>query len=341
MNYRKLGTSGFMVPELSLGAGLFVPDGVLPKNNVNPEQARRLVDICLERGAAMFDTSHTYWDGHSERILGAALKGRRQHAIVSTKAGQAVTGGGPNDAGASRHHLTRAIEQSLRRLDTDYIDVFQLHAHDALTPPEETLATLDDCVRAGKIRYVGVSNMPGWALMKALATADRLALPRYVVHQVYYSLIGRDYEWDLMPLARDQGLSASVWSPLGWGRLTGRLQRGQPLPEDSRLNWAADMGPAVEAEHLFRVLDALHAIADETGRLVPQIAVNWLLQRPTVATVILGARTEQQLLQSLESAGWSLSAEQVARLDAASAVKPAYPADFYARAATHRNPPAV
>lgn len=341
MENRKLGASGFMVPELSLGTGMFVPDEVFSKNNVNLKQAQRLVDICIERGANMFDTGHTYWNGLSEQILGETLKGRRQHAIISAKAGQAVTDGGPNKVGASRHHLTTAIEESLKRLNTDYIDVFQLHVFDALTPPEETLATLDDFVRAGKIRYVGVSNVPGWALMKSLATADRMALPRYVVHQVYYSLIGRDYEWELMPLAKDQGLAAAVWSPLGWGRLTGRLKRGEPAPADSRISYSEYIAPAAEQEQLFRVLDVLHELAEETGKLVPQIAINWLLRRPTVATVILGARTEEQLLQTLDSTGWALSTEQVARLDAASKTKPAYPMDLYAYEFGDRNPPAV
>ena len=341
MENRKLGASGFMVPELSLGAGMFVPDEVFSKNNVNQKLAKRLVDICLERGANMFDTGHTYFNGHSEQILGETLKGRRQHAIISTKAGHAVTGAGPNNVGTSRYHLTNAIEESLKRLNTDYIDIFQLHVFDALTPPEETLATLDDFVRAGKIRYIGVSNVPGWALMKALATADRRALPRYVVHQVYYSLIGRDYEWELMPLAKDQGLSAAVWSPLGWGRLTGRLKRGEPVPADSKLAFSEYIAPVAEQEQLFRVLDALHEIAEETGKLVPQVAINWLLRRPTVATVILGARTEEQLLQTLDSTGWSLTPEQIARLDAASKTKPAYPMDLYAYEFGDRNPPAV
>ena len=341
MENRKLGASGFLVPELSLGTGMFVPDEVFARNNVNLKQAERLIDICIEHGANMFDSGHTYWNGLSEQILGEALKGRRNKAIISTKAGHRVTDGGANAVGSSRAHLTVAIEESLKRLGTDHIDVFQLHTYDALTPPEETLATLDDFVKAGKIRYVGVSNMPGWAVMKSLATADRLSLPRYVVHQVYYSLIGRDYEWELMPLAQDQGLAAAIWSPLGWGRLTGRLKRGAPVPADSRLSFSEQVAPAADETRLYNVLDVLDELAEETGKLVPQIAINWLLRRPTVATVILGARTEEQLLQSLGSAGWALTAEQVARLDATSAAKPSYPTDFYLTADGHRNPPAV
>ncbi len=341
MRYRKLGASGFMVPELCLGTGMFVPDEVFSRNNINLKQATRLIDICIERGANMFDAGHTYWNGFSEQILGEALKGRRNRAIISTKAGHLVKGGGPNDVGSSRHHLTTAIDESLTRLGSDHIDIFQLHTFDASTPAEETLSILGDFVRAGKIRYIGVSNMPGWALMKSLATADRMSLPRYAVHQVYYSLAGRDYEWELMPLAQDQGLAAAVWSPLAWGRLTGRLKRGAPAPADSKISFSKHIAPAADNEQLFRVLDVLQELAEETSRLVPQIAINWLLQRPTVATVILGARTEEQLVQTLDASGWSLSAEQVARLDAASRTKPSYPTDFYLTADGHRNPSPV
>lgn len=341
MQVRKLGASGLYVPELSLGTGMFAPDEVFSRGNVNLKAAERLIDICLEHGANMFDSGHTYWDGHSETILGEALKGRRHRAIISTKAGHPSSEDPPNNAGASRHHLTRAIDQSLKRLGTDYIDIFQLHTFDAHTPPEETLATLDTFVRAGKIRYVGVSNMPGWALMKSLALADRAALPRYVVHQVYYSLIGRDYEWELMPLGLDQGVSAAVWSPLGWGRLTGRLKRGEPIPPDSRLAISEHIAPQANDQTLHDVLDVLHELAEETGKLIPQIAINWLLRRPTVATVIMGARNEEQLLQNLGAVGWALTPEQVARLDKASRVRPSYPTDFYLTADGHRNPPVV
>uniref|UniRef100_B0T6P3 Aldo/keto reductase n=1 Tax=Caulobacter sp. (strain K31) TaxID=366602 RepID=B0T6P3_CAUSK len=341
MELRKLGASGFLVPQLSLGTGMFVPSEVFSQGNVDLPLATRLIDISIEHGANMFDSGHTYWNGHSEILLGEALKGRRHKAIISTKAGHPPQDGGSNDIGASRYHLTQAIDQSLKRLGTDYIDVFQLHTFDALTPPEETLATLDTFVRAGKIRYIGVSNTPGWALMKSLAVAERASLPRYVVHQVYYSLIGRDYEWELMPLGADQGVSAAVWSPLGWGRLTGRLKRGQPAPADSRLILSEHIAPQADEQTLHDVLDVLRELAEETGKLIPQIAINWLLQRPTVATVIMGARTEEQLLQNLGAAGWSLAPEQIKRLDAVSRRRPSYPTDFYLTADRHRNPPSV
>ena len=265
-----------------------------------------------------------YSNGESETILGAALKGRRERAIVSTKLALR-SGDGPNDIGTSRHHLIDATDAALKRLATDRIDILQLHAFDAMTPVEQVLATLDDLVRAGKVRYVGVSNFSGWQLMKSLAAADRLALPRYVANQTYYSLIGRDYEWELMPLGLDQGVGAIVWSPLGWGRLTGKVRRGQPLPKASRLHETAGFAPPVADEHLYRVVDAIDEIAAQTGKTVPQIAINWLLQRPTVASVLIGARDEAQLMQNLGALGWTLSSEQIALLDAASAVTPPYP----------------
>jgi len=252
-------------------------------------------------------------------------------------------GDGPGDAGSSRSRLVRAVEDALRRLGTDYIDLFQLHAFDAATPIEEVLGTLDDLVRAGKLRYVGVSNFSGWQLMKSLAIAEKYGRARYVAHQVYYSLVGRDYEWELMPLGRDQGVGALVWSPLGWGRLTGRIRRGQPLPTGSRLHKTAEFGPPVEDEQLFRVLDVLDELAAELGRTVPQIAINWLLQRPTVASVIIGARDEDQLRQNLGAVGWSLTPDQVARLDAVSSRTAPYPYFPYYRQEgfARLNPPIV
>src|SRR5713101_9155244 len=239
----------------------------------------------------MFDTADVYSDGASEELLGQAIRGKRDRVLVSTKTGL-PTGDGPNDAGYSRSRLIRACEAALRRLGTDYVDLFQLHAFDAATPIEVVLVTLDDLVRSGKIRYVGVSNFSSWQVMKSLAIAERYAYPRYVANQVYYSLIGRDYEWELMPLGLDQGVGAVVWSPLGWGRLTGKIRRGQPLPKSSRLQskLVIDIGPPVDDEYVYRVVDALDEVARETGKTVPQIALNWLLQRPSVATLVIGAR---------------------------------------------------
>lgn len=332
MDYRPLGRSGFKVPVLSFGAGTFGGAGPLFGNwgHSDAKEARRLVDICLEAGVNLFDTADVYSDGASEEVLGEALKGRRDAVLISTKTGLPM-GDGPNDAGASRFRLIRAVEHALRRLQTDYIDLLQLHAFDARTPVEEVLSTLDTLVRAGKVRYVGVSNFSGWQIMKSLAVADRYGWPRYVANQVYYALVGRDYEWDLMPLGADQGLGALVWSPLGWGRLIGKIRRGAPLPEGSRLHETASFGPPVDDEYLYRVVDALDSVAKETGKTVPQIALNWLLRRPTVSSVIVGARNEEQLRQNLGAVGWSLTPEQVAKLDEASAVTAPYPHFPYRR----------
>jgi aryl-alcohol dehydrogenase-like predicted oxidoreductase len=332
MEYRRVGRSGLVVPELSLGAGTFGGRGPLfgAWGTVDAAGARRLVDICLEAGVTLFDSADVYSDGASEEVLGEAVRGRRDRVLLATKTGL-PTGDGPGEAGTSRARLVRACEQALRRLRTEHIDLFQLHAYDAGTPVEEVLAALDDLVRAGKVRYAGVSNFAGWQLMKSLAEADRHGRPRYVSHQVYYSLLGRDYEWELMPLARDQGVGALVWSPLGWGRLTGRIGRDRPVPPGSRLHDTAAFGPPVRDENLYRVTDELDRIAGETGRAVPQIALNWLLRRPTVASVIMGARNEEQLRQNLGALGWRLTDEQVARLDAASDREAPYPYFPYRR----------
>lgn len=332
MEFRRLGTSGLEVPVLSFGTGTFGGSGPLFGNwgRTDANEARRLVDICLEAGVNLFDTADVYSEGASEEVLGAAIKGRRGAVLISTKTGLPM-GDGPNDAGSSRFRLIRAVEDALRRLRTDYLDLLQLHAFDAGTPVEEVLSTLDSLVRAGKVRYVGVSNFSGWQVMKSLAVADRHGWPRYVAHQVYYSLVGRDYEWDLMPLGEDQGLGALVWSPLGWGRLTGKIRRDAPLPEGSRLHETASFGPPVDDDRLYRVVDALDVIAQETGKAVPQIALNWLLQRPTVSTIVIGARNEEQLRQNLGARGWNLTPGQVAKLDEASAVTAPYPYFPYRR----------
>jgi aryl-alcohol dehydrogenase-like predicted oxidoreductase len=341
MEFRKLGGSGFKVPVLSLGTGTFGGRGDFFKSwgGSDVKESTRLVDICLEAGMNMFDTADIYSSGLAEEILGQTIKGRRDQVIISTK-GTFRMGDGANDVGSSRHHLTRAVEASLRRLGTDYIDLYQLHGFDALTPVEEVLQTLEGFVRAGKIRYLGVSNFSGWHLMKSLAVSEKYGLSRYVAHQAYYSLIGREYEWELMPLGLDQGIGAVVWSPLGWGRLTGKIRRGQPLPAKSRLHATAEFGPQVSDEYLYRVVDALDAVAQETGKTVPQIALNWLLQRPTVANVIIGARNEEQLRQNLGAVGWDLTAAQVAKLDAASALPRIYPY-WHQMQFTDRNPPPV
>ncbi len=326
MEYRQLGYSGLKVPVLSFGTGTFGGGNEFFKawGSSDVAEATRLVDICLEAGVNLFDTADVYSNGLSEEILGKAVAGRRAEVLISTKATFRM-GGGPNDLGSSRHHLIRSCEASLRRLGTDYIDIYHLHGFDAQTPIEETLQTLDQMVRSGKVRYIACSNFSGWHLMKSLAISERYGWARYVAHQAYYSLIGRDFEWELMPLALDQKVGTIVWSPLGWGRLTGKIRRGHPLPPDSRLHKTAALGPPVADEYLYRVMDALDAVAKETGKSVPDIALNWLLQRPTVVSVIIGARNEEQLRQNLGAAGWKLTAEQMAKLDRASEVTPAYP----------------
>jgi aryl-alcohol dehydrogenase-like predicted oxidoreductase len=341
MDYRRLGASGLKVPALTFGTGTFGGKGdfFAAWGATDVSEARRLVDICLDAGLCMFDSADTYSSGAAESILGEAIKGRRDQVLISTKTTFRF-GEGPNDVGSSRHRLVRSVDACLGRLGTDYIDLLQLHGFDAQTPVEEVLSTLDDLVRAGKVRYVGCSNFSGWHLMKALAVADRYGWPRYVAHQAYYSLIGRDYESELMPLGLDQGVGAVVWSPLGWGRLTGRIRRGQPLPAVSRLHKTAERGPPVSDETLFKVVDALDAVAQETGKTIPQVALNWLLQRPTVSTVIIGARDEAQLRDNLGAVGWSLDAGQVARLDEASAFVPVYPY-WHQRGFAERNPPPV
>src|SRR6185437_7751470 len=302
-------------------------------------EAKRLVDICLDAGANLFDSADVYSDGASEEILGAALKGRRERAIISTKL-TLRAGDGPNDVGASRHHLVAGVERALKRLGTDWIDLLQLHHFDAMTPVDQVMSALDDLVRAGKVRYLGASNFSGWQIMKSQAAAERHGRPRFVANQAYYSLIGRDYEWELMPLGLDQGIGAIVWSPLGWGRLTGKIRRGQPLPETSRLHKTADKGPPVEDEYLSGVIDALDSVAKEAGKSIPQVALNWLFHRPTVSSVIIGARNEQQLKDNLGAVGWNLTADQIKKLDAASATAKPYPY-WHQSGFSERNPPPV
>lgn len=326
MEYRQLGRSGFKVPVLSLGTGTFGGKGDMFKKwgTSDVSDASRLIDISLEHGLNLFDTADVYSSGVSEEILGAALKGRREKALISTKA-TFTMGDGPNDVGSSRYHIINACEASLKRLGTDHIDLYFMHGFDALTPVEETLSALDNLIQAGKIRYIGCSNFSGWHTMKSLATSEKNGLNRYVVYQGYYSLIGREYEWELMPLAADQGLGLMVWSPLGWGRLTGKIRRGQPMQDGRIAQGGADGGPPVDNNFLYDVVDVIDKIAKETGKTITQVALNWLTQRPTVSNIVVGARNEEQLIQNLGAIGWSLSAEHMAELDAVSARQPTYP----------------
>jgi aryl-alcohol dehydrogenase-like predicted oxidoreductase len=338
MEYRLLGRSGFSVPVLTFGTGTFGGKGDFFKawGDTDAKGAERLVDICLDAGLTMFDSADVYSAGAAEEVLGAAINGRRNKVLISTKY-TFRHGSGPNDVGSSRFAINRATDAALKRLGTDHIDLVQLHGFDAMTPHEEILSTFDALIRDGKSGYIGVSNFSGWHLMKALSVSDRYFYPRYVAHQAYYSLIGRDYESELMPLGLTEGVGCVVWSPLGWGRLTGKIRRSLPLPKVSRLHETAGAGPQVEDDYLYRVVDALDEVAKETGKSVPQIALNWLLQRPTVSTVVIGARNEEQLKANLGAVGWALTPEQMASLDAASARPLAYPYWHQAQFA-ERNP---
>src|SRR6185312_7559064 len=271
MEFRQLGYSGLKVPVLTFGTGTFGGRNEFFKawGSTDVPEATRLVDICLEAGVNMFDTADGYSEGLSEEILGKAVAGRRDKVLLATKA-FFPTGAGPNDRGTSRHHLIQACEASLRRLNTDYIDLYQMHAFDAISPVEETLRALDTLVSSGKVRYIGCSNYSGWHLMKSLSVSERYGWARYVAHQAYYSLVGRDYEWELMPLALDQRLGTLVWSPLGWARLTGKIRRGQPLPDVTRLPKTSEAGPPVADEYVYRIVDTIDEVAKETGKSVPQ-----------------------------------------------------------------------
>ena len=341
MDYRFLGRSGLKVSALSFGAATFGGGNEFfaAWGNTGVEEARRMVDLCIDAGVNLFDVANGYSTGLAEEILGKALGKMRNQILISTKVFFPMDAG-PNSLGTSRFHIVDQCDASLRRLGTDHIDIYHIHAFDAFTPVEEVLDTLQTLVRAGKVRYIACSNFSGWALMKSLDVCDRYGWPRYVAHQVYYSLVGREYEWELMPLALDQGLGALVWSPLGWGRLTGKLRRGKPMPEVSRLHKTSDEGPPVENEYLYRVVDAMDEVAKETGKTIPQIALNWLLQRRTVSSVIIGARNAEQLQQNLQASGWNLTPGQVETLDRASEQTPIYPY-WHQRGTQIRNPPAV
>lgn len=326
MEHRRLGKSGLRVPALSFGTATFGGSNDFFKawGSTDASGAERLIDVCLEHGVTMFDTADVYSDGMSEQILGAAIKGKRGQLLISTKATFPI-GEGANDFGSSRQHLIAAVEGSLKRLGTDHIDLLQLHGQDNNTPVEETMATLDQLVRSGKVRYVGGSNFSGWHMMKSLAVSERYGYQRHVAHQVYYSLLNRDYEWELMPLGADQGIGAVIWSPLGWGKLTGKIRRNQPAKPGTRAHDIAGTGPYFEEERLFRIVDALDLVAVQTNKTIPQVALNWLLQRDTVSSVIIGARDEKQLIENIGATGWNLSVEQVAALNLASDVSPTYP----------------
>lgn len=326
MEYRKLGNSGLKVPVLSLGTATFGGTNEFFKRwgQTDVQEATRLIDICLERGINFFDTANVYSTGDSEIVLGKALKGKRNQSIVSTKATFQM-GENPNEKGSSRYHLMNALEDSLKRLNTDHIDLYIMHGFDRYTPVEETLKTLDAMVKSGKVRYIGCSNFAAWQLMKSLSISERDHLEEYVVYQGYYSLIGRDYEQELMPLLEDRKMGLMAWSPLGWGRLTGKIKRGMET-KAGRIKSGGDVGaPPVEDEFLHTVVDALDKIGKEVNKSIPQVAINWLLRNKSVSNVVIGARNEKQLIANIESEGWDLSEKHLALLDEISRPAPIYP----------------
>jgi aryl-alcohol dehydrogenase-like predicted oxidoreductase len=338
MEYRQLGASGLQVPVLSFGTATFGGTNEFFKawGTTQVDEAKHLINLCMDAGVNFFDTANIYSQGTAEEILGKALEGIRNQVLISTKATFPM-GEGPNNFGSSRFHLIEQCEASLRRLNTDHIDIYHLHGFDGNTPVEETLKALDDLVTAGKIRYIACSNFSGWHLMKSLSVSERYGWSRYVAHQAYYSLLDREFEWELMPLGIDQKVGTIVWSPLSSGRLSGKFRRDKPLPENNRMSQGGSHGPATNFERLYTIVDALDEVAEETGKSVAQISLNWLLQRPTVANIIIGARDEEQLKQNLGAIGWNLTTEQVKKLDAASEVDPIYPY-WHQRQNTNLNP---
>jgi aryl-alcohol dehydrogenase-like predicted oxidoreductase len=338
MEYRQLGNSGLFVPVLSFGTATFGGSNEFFKawGDTQLDEAKKLIHVCLDAGVNFFDTADVYSGGISEEILGKALEGLRNDVLISSKATFPM-GKGSNDSGSSRYHLIRSCDATLKRLNTDHLDIYHMHGMDGNTPVEETLRALDDLVTSGKVRYIGASNFSGWHLMKSLSVSERYGWSKYIVHQAYYSLLDREFEWELMPLGVNQKVSTMVWSPLASGQLGGKFRRGQPIPQDNRRSQGGSHGPETDFERLYNIVDALDVIAEETGKTVPQVALNWLLQRPTVDNVIIGARNEEQLKQNLAAVGWNLTVDQVKKLDAASDVYPIYPY-WHQRQNTKLNP---
>lgn len=328
MEYRQLGNSGLRVPVLSFGTATFGGGSDFFKawGGTEVKEATRLVNLCLDAGVNLFDTSNVYSKGMAEEIFGKAISGLRDKVLISTKATFPMSEQ-VNDYGSSRLNLIKSCEDSLRRLGTSYIDIYHMHGFDANTPVEETLKALNNLVESGKVRYIACSNFSGWHLMKSLSVSERYGWSKYVAHQAYYSLVNRDFEWELMPLAIDQKIGTIVWSPLASGMLSGKYRRDQPVPQDARV--AQGGSPValdtIDNQRLYKIIDRLDAISAETGKTVAQISLNWLLQRPTVSNIIIGARNEEQLRQNLDAVGWNLTPDQVKSLDAASEIFPAYP----------------
>ena len=327
MEYRQLGHSGLRVPVLSFGTATFGGGNDFFKawGETQADEATKMINLCLDAGVNLFDTANVYSKGMAEDILGKAIKGLRNRLLISTKATFKMGDDDVNDYGSSRFHIIKQCEESLKRLNTDHIDIYHMHGFDANTPVDETLKTLDNLIQSGKVRYIACSNFSGWHLMKSLSVSERYGWSEYIAHQAYYSLLNREFEWELMPLGVDQHVGTIVWSPLSGGQLTGKIRRGKPAPEDSRFKELGSHGPATAPEFLYKIVDVLDEIAAETGKTIAQVSLNWLLQRPTVDNIIIGARNEEQLKQNLEAVGWNLSVEQVKKLDEVSDVTPVYP----------------
>ncbi len=344
MEYRQLGASGLQVPVLSFGTATFGGGTEFFKawGSTQAEEAKRLIGICMDAGINFFDTADIYSDGLAEEVLGKAIAGLQRDKIILSTKSTFTFGEAPNNQGSSRFHILRQIEGSLKRLGTDYIDVYHMHGFDGNTPVEETLHTLEHLVQSGKVRYIAASNFSGWHLMKSLGISEKYGWSRYVAHQVYYSLANREYEWELMPLALDQKVGGIIWSPLAAGRLGGKYRRNQPLPQEGRVAQGGSPVPdmVVKEDVFYNIIDTLDEIAQETGKTMAQVALNWLLQRPTVSSIIIGARNEEQLKQNLGAVGWQLTVDQVKRLDAASEIPPIYPY-WHQRQNLTLNPPPV
>jgi aryl-alcohol dehydrogenase-like predicted oxidoreductase len=324
MEMRFLGRSGLSVSVISFGTMTFGGVGDFQKlGTTQVEEARNLAAECIDHGVNLFDTADIYSEGASEKVLGEALGPRRKDVLIATKA-YAPMGKGPNDLGSSRYHLIAACEASLRRLNTDYIDLYQLHNFDAVTPMEETLRALDDLVRSGKVRYIGCSNYPGWALMKALAISDQRGWERFIAQQIYYSLLARECEYELAPVGIDQGVGILVWSPLAFGLLSGKYRRDKPRPDNTRLA-QTDAPGTIVMEKLYAIVDVMDGIAKERSASVAQVALNYLRAKPCVSSIIIGARNSAQLRDNLAAANWAISAEEVAKLDAVSEEPLPYP----------------
>jgi aryl-alcohol dehydrogenase-like predicted oxidoreductase len=336
MEYRQLGRSGLRVSALSLGTMSFGDAGEgAPVGMTDATGAARQIDLCLEAGVNLIDTADVYSAGVSEEILGKVLRGRRDRILLATKA-RFPMGEGPNDAGLSRHHLIRACEASLRRLQTDHIDLYQVHQWDGHTPLEETLDALDTLVRQGKVRYIGCSNYSGWQVTKALGISDRRGYQRYVSQQIHYTLQAREAEYELIPVSLDQGLGILVWSPLAGGLLSGKYRRDQQGPEGARHFGGWDEPPIYDSERLYDVVDVLVEIAEGHGVSAAQVALAWLLGRPGVSSVVIGARTDEQLADNLAAAELELGEDDRARLDDVSAPPLIYPYWHQAKTASER-----